>query len=277
MRNLNSIFIALLVLLSVASCTQVGPGNKAVTYNEWTGEYGVVFDEGFHTIAPNWDTKHYSVEPCQYTIEDGADINVRSSDGLTFSVDITIYYRLPNNDDQLRAIYKSSFRNTYESDLILPKTRSVARDVFASYDAIEVLGSKREEIGLQLSSTLSTKFSEWGIIIDGVELRNITPPKSILVKIEEKKAAQQEAEKKQYELEMAQSDAEIAKVEAQAKADVALIEAEGQANAINKINSALSSNPRYLQYLAIDKLQDNIRIIYTPDGSVNMIDVKDVE
>jgi len=51
-----------------------------------------------------------------------------------------------------------------------------------------------------------------------------------------------------------------------------IIEAEAQAERIRIVNEALSSNPNYLNWLAIDKLNDNIQLVISDGKTILNLD-----
>jgi len=54
-------------------------------------------------------------------------------------------------------------------------------------------------------------------------------------------------------------------------AEAELERARGKANAISEINAALAESPNYISYLMVENLADDIQIIYTADGTIQML------
>jgi regulator of protease activity HflC (stomatin/prohibitin superfamily) len=94
-----------------------------------------------------------------------------------------------------------------------------------------------------------------------VQIRNIQLPPTVVAAIEEKKAAQQEAERMMYILEKETQEKERVR-----------IEAEAQADRIRIVNEALAANPYYLNWLAIDKLNDNIELVISDGKTILNLD-----
>lgn len=268
----KSLFISLLavIVLMAVGCADIDAGNHAVTFHKFSGKFGTTLEPGFHVIGPFWDVQSYPTEKAALDFvndesnkqsESAGGIDVRSKDGLILDVDLTVYYRVSANEDSLHSLYSSTYRTTYRYELLVPKTRSVIRDTFAQYDAADVLGTERGELQQALFSGLNTQLNAEGFEVTSVNIRAIDPPKSIEDAIQAKKVAQQKAEQKEYEMQAAKQDAEIA-----------LVKATGEANAIKEIRSALS--PEYNSWLMINNMTDDIKIIYTSDGTVPMLQMQ---
>jgi len=126
---------------------------------------------------------------------------------------------------------------------------------------MEVSGGKRAIIQENLNDILRSAFAEDGIILDEFLLRNIVLPTKVRDAIEEKKSAQQEAERMVYILAKESQEAERKK-----------IEAGGQAAAIEIVAKTLRNNPVYMQWYAIDKLNPNAELVITDGKTILNLD-----
>lgn len=247
---MRTIIITLALCLGIiGSCANVDAGRRGVTYNTFTGNYGKTLDPGVTAIGVNWDVAEYPIEQAALDMQ---DVEVRSNDGLMLTIDLTTFYKLNDDPAVLQKLY-ASFRSDYELALITPKVREVVRDVFGQFTAEVALSKERAAITSQLESAMNEELNAEGISIVSVSLRDIDPPVTVVNAIEAKQVAAQNREKAQMESESAQ------------------IKAKGEAAAIREMQDALAQSPAYLQYLMVNNLADNIEIIYTADGTIQLL------
>ena len=102
---------------------------------------------------------------------------------------------------------------------IKPNVISWTKEVTAKYPVTDILGEKRAELNTVLSEYLAEKFAPYGIIVENASLINIEVDDETRASITKKVTAQQE-------LELANIEAQTAKVKAEKDKQVALIEAE---------------------------------------------------
>lgn len=256
------VVIALAFLLISSSIVVVNKGESMVIFNRITKKFGTPIEGGFGLVLPGlFERQIYDVRTQVYTmsgmIQEGniqrADaIEVLSNDGLKMDLDISVQYRLSSSG--LNNLHTTVGKN-YVDKIIRPTVQAAIRNEFAQYEATEAYSTKREVIKTKLHERLETALGNYDIIMEEVLLRNIALPPTLVAAIEEKKAAQQEAERMVYVLEKERQEKERVQ-----------IEAEAQAERIRIVNEALATNPNYLKWLAIDKLNDNIKLVIT-DGT----------
>jgi regulator of protease activity HflC (stomatin/prohibitin superfamily) len=268
-RRVPGIVILVLLAVLISSSIVVVPvGHRLVAYNYLTKGFSKPLQEGFGFILPVIYEKYtYDVRTQVYTmsgvIQEGdvarADaIEVLSSDGLKMDLDITVQFRLQS--EKVNEMHQD-IGPEYVNKIIRPTVREAIRNEFAQHEATEAYSTKREEIELALSDRLTQALSKYYIDLQEVQIRNIELPPTVVAAIEEKKAAQQEAERMQYVLEKERQEKERIQ-----------IEAEAQAGKIATINEALASNPNYLKWLAIDKLNDNIELVISDGRTILNLD-----
>ncbi len=265
--------IIVLLLLSTQLYIFVPPGYGVVAYNWFTDSYKV-YDDGFHIIfRPLYELTRYDVRKQAYTMTltpaEGAvqgqdEVTVMSRDNLEMGIDITLlyYYDIKNLDKLHREIRYP------EEKIVRPKTRNVLRDVFARYEATEAAAVKRDEIQREIFRELADFFAKNYIILEDVQLREIRLPELVRTAIEEKKREQQEAEKMEYTIQVAEKKREVNKLEGQAEAQKRIEVAKGEAEAIRIINEELSKSPQYLKWMAVDKLNPNAKIVITDSDTI---------
>ena len=116
-----------------------------------------------------------------------------------------------------------------------------------------------------------------GVNVGAVLIRDILLPPFIIKAIESKKEREQEVEKQKAELERFKTEQQqkvaLAKAESEAAEEQALkkrVLADAQAYEIEKINSAIGSNPNYVKLQALEALKaiskDPASKMYFMDG-----------
>jgi len=167
--------------------------------------------EGLNLVAPWNDMIKFDVEEQQ--VEETMD--VLSVDGLSISIDVSLRFRpLP---DQIGYLYKQ-FRTSYISSLIRPELRSAVRQIVGQYTPEELYASKRQEIETRIEDATRIILAENNIELKALLFRSIKLPNSIKVAIEEKLAADQEAQKFDYLLIKETKEAERRRIDAEGKA-----------------------------------------------------------
>jgi len=212
-------------------------------------------------------------------------IRVMDKRGLEVLIDLAVQYHLrPESAPETIAKWGTA----WENKIVNTKVREIVRDVIGKYTA-EELPQKRPEIAKEIQEKVRKAVESvegHPVVLDSVELRNITLPPKIKAKIEElqaekqnvliaeqrKERAKQEAERK---AEIARGEAEKKRIEAQGHADKITIEAKAQADA-NKIIAQSLTEPllrleqikAQLQFNEALKVNKDAQIFLTPGGAV---------
>lgn len=208
------------------------------------------FYEGIHIKNPLARIITYSTRLQEYTmsvvqgegVRYAADpITARTSDNSEITIDVTIWWSI--NPDSVGRIYSKIAKNMVDvrEIIIRPATRAVIRDVFSKYKLDDCF-RQRDLIRDQLEREMTEYLSPKGLLIDNVLLRDLRPPQSIDVAIQQKLAAEQELQRRDYEIEISRKDS-IKRV----------VEAGGIASAQKIITSNLSDI--YNQWNAIEAIK----------------------
>jgi len=196
--------------------------------------------------------------------KDGA-ITALSSDGLTLTLDVTVWYRLNPGDapQLLRTIGVS-----YVDKIVRPAIRTSIRNMSVMFVATDIYSSKREDYVQAVTTNLEKSFEGRGIILEKVLLRNVELPDKVREAIDEKISAEQKAQQMVFVLQKERQEAERKQVEA-----------KGIAEAQRIINQTISQP--YLQWKYIETLKalvnsPNNSFIITPYGQslVPMLNMK---
>jgi len=212
--------VVLIVIIGVKkSFIILQPTERGVVFKPYSSvglDIDHVKGEGLNIVAPWNDMIKFDVEEQQ--VEETMD--VLSVDGLSISIDVSLRFRpLP---DQIGYLYKQ-FRNSYISSLIRPELRSAVRQIVGQYTPEELYASKRQEIETRIEDATRIILAENNIELKALLFRSIKLPNSIKTAIEEKLAADQEAQKFDYLLIKEKKEAERRRIDAEGKAAANLI------------------------------------------------------
>jgi len=257
---LGGIVVVLVVLIPTV-ITVVGAGEAGVV-----SIFGNVkdseFDPGMHIKNPLARVIKMDVRTQDYTMTSitgegvvrGDDaIAARAKDGASILIDITVLYRL--DSQQASDVYKNIGLN-YQEKVIRPAIRSVIRGVVANFTVNEVYSSKREAVESSIFELLVEDLGSRGVIIEDILLRKVSLSETLSASIEQKLAAEQEAQKYDFVLQKEKKEAERKR-----------IEARGQKDAQQIITQSLTD--KYLYYLYIQNLKENDSTIYVPINPEN--------
>jgi len=257
------------VLLLVSMAVVVPPGQAGVVVL-----FGKVREEplpsGLHFVNPFASVVEMEVRTRNYTMSNVADegqrrgddsIQVITSDGLTVRLDCTIFYSL--QQAQVARIYREIGPDV-EAKIVRSEIRASLRDSAANLTATELYTSKRQSFVDQVMKTLKRSFEARGINLEQALLRNVILPDQITKAINDKIAADQEAQKMAFVLQKEKQEAERKR-----------IEAEGQAKAQQIVSASLT--PQIIEYQRIQALREigaKGNLIITPmGGATPMIQV----
>jgi regulator of protease activity HflC (stomatin/prohibitin superfamily) len=254
--------LALLFLIGVfSSFTVISPGNTGVIFNVWTGSLRTV-PQGMAWRTP-WVTQvqSYPTALRTYTMvrrssegssqgDDSIDLPTREGQHIT--QDISVTYN--TSEDQAAQVFKA-FRGADISDIENTFVRrtiiTVAQNTAGQMSLSEVISAKRNELQEHIQKNLSVEIEKMGFHLDKVNLGASHLPQSLEAQMQQKMAAQQQAQQAEYELQKQQmlAKAEVAKAEGDAQS--ILVRAKGQAEANRLLQSTLTQN--LIQSKAIDK------------------------
>ena len=163
---------------------------------------------------------------------------VITKDNVTMQIDTVIYFEI--TDPKLY-----TYGVEHPLTAIENLTATTLRNIIGELELDQTLTS-RDVINTKMRSILDEATDLWGIRINRVELKNITPPREIQDAMEKQMKAERErreailgaeGEKKSAIL-LAEGEKESAILRADAEKQVRILEAEGQAEAILKVQQA---------------------------------------
>lgn len=223
-----AVAFAVVVIMCFACMERVPAGYVGVVYNMSGGVDGEVLTQGWHLVSPMKKVTTYSIgiEQSYLTSEDKGDsqkdesFNIPTSDGKTVKVNLEFSYRFDTERVTDTFVqFKGRSGESVKDTFIKPKIMAWTQEISATYPVTDIFGDKRTQINAELDAYLKEKFKPYGIIIDTVNFTDISVDDETAAAIQKKVTAQQE-------LELANIEAQTAKVQAEKDKQVALIEAE---------------------------------------------------
>ena len=250
---LKWIVLALLVLIIIAllvSNIRIVPQARAYVV-ERLGAYHGTWQVGLHFKIPLIDKIARKVSLKEKVI-DFPPQPVITKDNVTMEIDTVIYFQI--TDPKLYTYGVES-----PLDAIEHLTATTLRNIIGELELDESLTS-REHINSKIRIVLDEATDPWGIKINRVEVKNITPPRDIQTAMEKQMRAERErreailiaeGEKKSAIL-IAEGQKEAAILQAEAKKQTAIKEAEGQSEAILMINKATADGLKLIKDAQLD-------------------------
>lgn len=151
-------------------------------------------------------------------------MDVPSLEGLTVHLDVSLLYHV--FPDKAVPIYKSIGAD-YDSVFIIPQSRSAARGATVRYEAKALYTSSRDMVAGEIYRELADSLLARGFVLERVLLRSIALPEAVSSAINEKMAAEQQAERMKFVLDKERMEAERKRVEASGIRDFQKIVSEG--------------------------------------------------
>ena len=262
------VLVALIVVFS--SYTIVSPGNRGVVVMLGKVEK-TVLGEGFHLILPPVVRQVVQVDVRTKKME--AVTEAASFDLQAMEVTGVLNYHLdPVNTGKLYQEVGLDFANI----IIVPALQEAIKAETAKYRIERVL-SERAVLKQDIQDSLSERLGRTYIVVDQFSLANVEFSAEFNRAIEQKQVAEQSAFQKQYELQSALKEAEIAVaradgekqaavIAAQGRAEARLLEVQAEAQALALISAQLRGNPDLIRYEWAVRLSPSVSTVLLPAG-----------
>ena len=249
---------ALAVVLALSAFVRIVPANT-VGIPTTFGKVGTPLASGFHVTAPWTEITEFSTRTQELSMLGASDegdlakddsISVIAAGGGSMSVDVTVRFSLAK--DKADDLFKQAGSLDLVKDrFVRPETREVVRDIFGQYTAEQGYSTKRGEISAKITEDLRARLDARGIVVDTVNVRDVSPEQQVLdsinavLKTRNEAAQALEDQKKQVteaetRKQVASLDKEAAVTKAEADAQAVSIAAQAQADANQKIAASLT-------------------------------------
>ena len=254
--------VAVVILASLTSSfTVIAPGNTGVIFNIWTGSLRSV-PQGMAWRVP-WITQvqSYPTALRTYTMvrrsgegsamgDDSIDLPTREGQHITQDISVTF-----NTSEDVAAQVFKAFRGADISDIEATFIRrtiiTVAQNSAGQMSLTEVISSKRDELQSSVQKNLSVELAKMGFALDKVNLGASHLPQTLEAQMQQKMAAQQQAQQAEYELQKQEMLAKAAVAKAEGEAQSVLVRAKAETEANRMLQSTLTAI--LIQNKTIDK------------------------
>ena len=255
------IILAIIVLLLVLNIKIVPQAHAYII--ERLGKYHNTLGAGLHVLIPFIDRIARKVT-LKEQVADFAPQPVITKDNVTMMIDSVVYFMIRDPK-----AYTYGVENAIMAMENL--TATTLRNIIGDMTLDDTLTS-RETINSKMLTAIDEATDPWGIKVNRVELKNITPPKAIQEAMEKQMKAEREKRaviltaegEKQSMILTAEGNKESAVLEAEAKKMATILaaeaerekeikEAEGKAEAIRSIQQANADGIRMIREAGADE------------------------
>jgi prohibitin 2 len=267
--RIGSIVGVVLIVASVlaGSFTTVPAGHRGVVIR-FSAITGKILDEGLQTKLPFIDSVvKMSVQTQKYE----ADSLAVTKDLQDVSTTIALNWHLdPGLADE---VYKTLGLD-FIDQLAAPAIQETIKQITAKYNAEDLI-LRRDEVKAAITESLSARMFERGIVTETVSITNFQFSATFTAAIEAKVAAVQAVLEATNKLERVKVEAQQREAEARGEADARIAKAIGEAEYIRVVteaqvaaNAAIAESltPEVLQYILLDRIGEDIKVIVIPSG-----------
>jgi len=267
--SIGSIIGVVMIVASLifGSFTTIPAGHRGVVIR-FSAVTGTILNEGLQMKLPFLDSVvKMSVQTEKY--ETGAAS--ASRDLQDVNTTIALNWRL--EPSQAAEIYRT-LGLEYINRIAAPAVQETIKQVTAKYIAEDLI-LKREAVKNEIQDNLSNRLLERGIITETVSITEFQFSATFVAAIEAKVAAEQAVWEARNKLERVKVEAEQREAEAKGEADARIVKATGEAEYIRVVTEAQvaanqsiseSLTPEILQYILLDRLGEDIKIMVIPSG-----------
>jgi len=257
------VIIALIVIgvITAASVQIVDAGHRGVLLH-WNAVDVTIppLDEGLHFVVPFQDqVVNMEVRTLLFVKATSA----ASKDLQTVTTEVTVNY-VPN-PETINILYKEVGLN-YQGRIIAPAVEEVVKQVTANYNAEELI-TKRPLVKADIETEITKRLNVYNIETQVISITDFQFSQLFSSAIESKVEAEQKALKAENDLRRIQVEALQAEARSQGIAKGNIAQANGEAEAIKIINTALANNPNYLEWLKTQAWDGKLPLVVGEGGT----------
>ena len=237
--KLTVVAFSLLAFLSIAALFKpvalVRAGYRGVVFNKFNGvDTKRSLPEGMHVIVPLVE----SVVPMTVQVQKSTFTTAAASKDLQqVNTEVVLNFHL--DPDKVATLYQDVGED-YISKLIEPSVQESIKAVTADYNATDLI-AKRSIVKKEAQDVVTERLSKYNILVNDFSITDFKFSAEFEKAIEAKQVAEQEALQKNYELQKAKKDAEIAITQAEAKKTSTITLAQGDAESQRLLRQTLTS------------------------------------
>jgi regulator of protease activity HflC (stomatin/prohibitin superfamily) len=154
------------------------------------------------------------------------EMTVQSREGLNIGLAVTVRYRL---DPNKLASVQAHLPQPADKELVPPVVASTWRELAPSYTVREIFSTKREVVRSAAAETITKKLAADGIVVEEVMLADIQLPEQYAKGLEGLLLKEQQDDQMAVDTDIQQKQVRIAELEAEADAKRKEKQAEGEA------------------------------------------------
>jgi regulator of protease activity HflC (stomatin/prohibitin superfamily) len=265
-RTTRTLLVLIPLLLLLEACgTTVDPGKRGLRWYPLTaGLTKEPLKEGLYWRAPWNDVFVYDTRWKSFKEK----VDALTADDLPVTVYAAITMRpIP---DEVYFLAQEVGPDWYKQ-LVQPQLLSAVRGVVANYSMV-TLPERSSEIGNKIEAVVVEALKGRHLDVYNVALSEMEFSQMVLRAIEQKQAKEQEKEQKNFEVVIAERNAEIARIQAKGEGDSLKIRAEGEADStrIRAVGQSQAQDiitktltPDYLRFKLYES--PNAKTIIVPD------------
>ena len=174
-----------------------------------------------------------------------------TADGLKVGLDLSVRYRL--DPSRLPELHRS-VGPEFEGKIVHPLVWNVTRLVASEYSLLDIYGRRRHELQQQSFRRVQALLARDGLIGEDLLLRDVVYTKEFEKTLVAKMVAEQKVQESAYEVQ-----------QAELRAQGLVMEAQGEAEALELVNRAIRDQPLLLHYLWIKSLPEQVRVVVVPN------------
>lgn len=255
------IVVALIFFFLIIRNVRIVP--QATTFViERLGTYHATWQTGIHAKIPFVD-RISNIITLKERVVDFEPQSVITKDNVTMQIDTVIFYQVVDSK-----LYTYGIENPILAIENLSAT--TLRNLIGDLELDETLTS-RDVINTNMREILDIATDPWGIKVNRVELKNITPPREIQQAMERQMKAEREKREKiliaegvkEATIREAEGDKQSVILRAEAKKEQDIREAEGEAQAILTVQEATARGLRMIKDVQADEGLISLRALDT--------------
>lgn len=251
MENLFVIILALLVVLVIFKSVKVVPQQSAYVIQR-LGKYHEVLQPGINFIIPFFDSVAYKHSLKESAMDIPEQICI-TKDNVQVAVDGVVFIQVV---DPMKASYGIA---NYKF-AVVQLAQTTMRSEIGKID-LDKTFEERGNINSAIVSSIDEASIGWGVKILRYEIKNITPPKTVLMAMEKQMQAEREKRavilqsegEKQSAINMAEGQKQKVVLESEALRQQQINQAEGEAEAIKAVADATAYGIRTVASSMQDK------------------------
>ena len=259
--------VLIIASIVAGSFTTIPAGHRGVVIR-FSAVTGSILEEGLQTKLPFIDSVVLmEVRTQKYETESSAI----TKDLQDVSTTIALNWKL---DSGMAVEVYRTLGLDFINRIAAPAIQETIKQITAQYNAEDLI-LRRDEVKAAITDSLSSRLLERGIITETVSITNFQFSATFTAAIEAKVAAEQAVLEALNKLEQVKVEAQQREAEAKGEADARIAQAIGEAEYIRVVTEAQiaaneaiadSLTPEVLQYILLDRLGEDIKVIVIPSG-----------